>query len=88
MLHHSLCFVKLMDGQETPWDVKLFAYKGDVINGTLSIITFPMDAFNMTEVAQIYSIPQINELLAQDTHLQLLAPLLNNATNIEELMTR
>ena len=77
-----------MDGWEAPWDGKLFAYKGNVINGTLSIISFPTDAFNVTEAAWLYSVPQINELLAQDEHLQLLAPPPNDAVHIDELMTR
>jgi hypothetical protein len=45
-LHMPARFVAALDGMTTEWDDLSFAFLGDIVQGLVSIVQFPDDAFN------------------------------------------
>jgi hypothetical protein len=48
-LHLPTQFISSLDGASTPWDNKSFAFKGEAIQGLISVVQFPTDAFDEVE---------------------------------------
>jgi hypothetical protein len=48
-LHLPTQFIRSLDGAPTPWDNKSFAFKGEAIQGLISVVQFPTNAFDEVE---------------------------------------
>ena len=69
------------------WDNAIFTYKGDTINGTIGMLTFPTDPFEITAPVHTWTAQCISKLMAGDPQLQMLPPVLVDANDAEEIQT-
>jgi len=49
VLHLPARFTGALDGRTTPWDNNLYAFLGEVTQGTVTTVVFPNTAFNVIE---------------------------------------
>ena len=78
----------LMDGWETLWDNEMYAYKGDVMNGMMSIVVFPQYPFVVMNPALVLTEQRITELFTAEEDTKLLALVMPNPEHTKMVMTR
>ena len=80
-------------GQPTPWDNQLFAFVGDVVEGAITTVIFPPDAFEFHRVGGTSqnvpgTLARARELLEAEPDLPFIAPLADGEANIRQVRTR
>ena len=88
MLHQPSRFVAALDGRVTSWDTHIFAYKGDLMAGAMSLVAFPKDPFMPTAQTLVYTMQRINELLALDPQLDYFMTLAADTEQTTQVMMR
>jgi len=55
-IHSPSKFVSSLNGDTTSWDVKSFAYLGDIIQGIISTITLPNNSFRTVNTVRVKTV--------------------------------
>ena len=76
-----------LDGNPTPWDNHIFAYKGDMMYSMISLMESLQDPFQITMGNRVYSVKAIQGQLNQQGPLQLIMPVGNVKENMDLLVT-
>jgi hypothetical protein len=86
-LHLPTQFISSLDGAPTPWDNKSFAFKGEAIQGLISVVQFPTNAFDEVDA---YVRPLAYMLEHQDEldDAPCFPPAYDNDEDSEEVTTR
>ena len=88
MLHRPARFTARLDGVQTQWDNRIFAYRGDIMFNTMSIVEFPEDAFETTPPVQIWNVARLTEEFAANRELELVWPQDGDNDRTREVATR
>jgi len=80
-------------GQPTPWDRQVFAFSGDVVEGSITTIIFLTTAFEFHRVGGVHqnvpaTLARGRELLAAEPDRTYLAALADDEPNIRQVKTR
>ncbi len=86
-LHLPSIFIGTFDSEATIWDDKCFAIKGDVVQGMVSVVNFPNDAFDIIEV-RVKSLEYMLENLEELQVMPLFPAALDNEDETEMVRTR
>lgn len=86
-LHLPSKFLASIDGAPSVWDDRCFAFKGDVVQGMVSIVNFPEDAFDLV-TERVKTLPYMVGHLAELDNIPLFPPLIVGENETEEITTR
>jgi hypothetical protein len=86
-LHLPSLFTGTFDSEATIWDDKCFAIKGDVVQGMVSVVNFPNDAFDTLEV-RVKSLEYMLENLEELQAMPLFPAALDNEEETEIIRPR
>ena len=88
VLHLPARFTGALDGRTTPWDNNLYAFLGEVTQGTVTTVVFPNTAFNVIEHIRARTTEFILQNLEAVNGTEGFPPVPQNDPQVTDIATR